>query len=251
MNDTARKELFEKEVRAQTFVLIEKNEVLRRTMVRLLKEAGVTNIVEAGSGKEGTMVLTVNRDVGLIVFSDHLPDIESGKYLQYFSQDKKYESTTLVLTSTDSEVSNIQKAIAQGVDGYIIKPFPLHEFKTKLEQAIQMRQKRLALKDLHVKLELNVALMIGKEEMQGTCVELARNECQVVVPEDLGIGSRLQLRLPQIDAEETSWYDPIPGSIATVSRVPQEGGYMLKISFTNKPAKSQGILTLLNHYASQ
>ncbi|MBF0288487.1 MAG: response regulator [SAR324 cluster bacterium] len=239
--------LFEKDVRNMTFVLIENNAVLRRTMIRLLKEAGITQIVEADTGKEGMVALKANRNIDIIIHSDQLPDLDSHKFLQSLGQDKKFESTTLVLVSSNSEIGNIQKSIALGVDGYIVKPFALPELKGKIEDAIAMRRKRLAMKDLHVQLEASVQLNIGGNLVEGTCVELARQECQILVEEDPGIGTRLQLQLPHLKEKE-SWYDPIPGAVASGKRVPQ--GHQIKMQFRGKPAKSQGILASIHHYAS-
>lgn len=247
MTDPEQKELFEESLRAQAIVLIENNKILRRSMIRFLKEAGLRNILEATSGEEGFMLLQSQESVDLVIFSDHLPNVESRKFLQHFAQSKKYEATSVVLVSSKSETAIIQKAIAMGVDGYLIKPFPFPQLKSKIEDAIRIRKKRLAMKDPHVKLELAVTFTIHTEEMEGTCVELARNECQVVAKNDPGIGSRLQLRLPQLNTEN-SWYDPIPGSVVSASHVPQGKDYLLKINFTNKPSKSQGVLALLNHY---
>ena len=250
MTDSDPKELFAKDIREQTFVLIENNPVLRRTLVRFLKAAGMVNIVEASTGEEGFMLLKAQKQTDLIIFSDQLPDVESRKFLQHFAHHKKYEATPLVLISAKSEVATLQKAIASGVDGYLIKPFSFSQLKPKIEEAIQTRKKRLAMKDPHVKLELPVLLTVENQPMQGRCVELARNECHVVAKKDPGIGSRLQLRLPQLKTENT-WYDPIPGSIVSASHLPQEKSYLLKINFTSKPAKSQGVVALLNQHIQQ
>ncbi|MBF0280304.1 MAG: response regulator [SAR324 cluster bacterium] len=247
MSDSDEQVLFEKEIREMTFVLIENNAVLRRTMIRILKGAGITKFVEADNGKEGTMMLKANRIVDVVILSDHLPDLESRRFLQTFAQDKKYEASTIVLISANHDTASIQKAISQGVDGYLTKPFPLHVLKNKVEEAIQNRKKRLALKDLRVTLEVPAVLFIKKEESEGVCMELARNECQVVVREDPGIGTRLQLRLSKMKEESTEWYEPIPCSIASASRV--QKGFLLKIRFTHKASKAQGILSLMKQFA--
>ena len=69
----------------------------------------------------------------------------------------------------------------------------------------------------------------------------------MLVEEDPGIGTRLQLQLPKMKGEATGWYDPIPCSIASAARA--SDGYLLKIIFTHKPSRSQGILALINQYA--
>jgi len=249
MSDVAPQKLFEKDIREMCFVLIENNPVLRRTMIRTLKKAGITKFVEAGSGKEGTMMLKVSRVVDVIIFSDHLPDLDSRKYLQIFSQNKKYESTTIILISSNNDTASIQKAIAHGADGYIVKPFPFNDAPVNIEEAIQNRRRRLALKDLRVKLEVPIILTVKKDQTQGMCVELARNGCQVIVEKDPGIGTRLQLQLPKMKEESAGWYEPISCTIASAARV--SDGYLLKMPFSHKPAKSQGILSLLKQYGQQ
>lgn len=249
MSDVAPQKLFEKEIREMCFVLIENNVVLRRAMIRILKQVGITKFLEAGSGKEGIMKLKANRAVDVIIFSDHLPDLDSHQYLQIFSQDKKYESTTLVLISANNSTASIQKAVTHGADGYLVKPFPFHEVQVTIEKALRNRRKRLALKDLSVKLEVPVILTVKKDQTQGMCVKLTRDGCQVIVEKDPGIGTGLHLQLPKMKEDATEWYEPIPCAVASAARV--SDGYLLKMPFAHKPAKSQGVLSLLKQYAQQ
>lgn len=246
--ETTKQELLIKEVRDLTFILIENNKILRKTVVRILKEAGATKIIDVGSGKEGMVALKSNRDIGIIICSDHLADADSRKFLQSVGQDKKFEATTQVLISANNDKTSMQKAIASGVDGYVVKPFPFPELKNHIEAAVTMRKKRLALKDLRVKLEVPVQLKLGNDQFQGMCVELGRTDCQIVVENDLGMGSRLQIRFQGMKSGTSSWYEPILGSIASASRAP-EGGRLLKINFAGKPAKSHGVLQLISQHA--
>lgn len=246
--ETAQQDLFSKEIRALNIVLIENNAILRRTIIRILKDAGATKVLEADSGREGTMVLKANRDIGIIICSDHLTDMDSRKFLQTLGQEKKFEATTQVLVSANTEIQSIQKAIGSGVDGYVVKPFPFPELRDKIEGAVEMRKKRLALKDLRVDMELPVQVKAGHSKFRGTCVQLARTDCQIIVEEDLGMGGRLQIRFPMVKAEKTASYEAISGSIASAGRAPN-GGQLLKVNFTGKPNKSHGITTILNHFS--
>ncbi len=242
-------ELFAKEIRKMTFVLIESNGALRRAMIRVLKEAGVTQIVEAESGKDGVMMLKANRDVGVILCSGELPDMDAFKLMQVLTQDKKFESTTFALVSSNEDKAVIQKSIAAGADGYFVKPFAFPKLKGMIEEAMAMRQKRLALKDLRVQLDHPVRIKImGEPEMQGRCVELAKTECQIISEQALGFGSRIQIQLAQ-PGEKVAWFDLLPAAVASSTRGPE--GYTSKITFRAKPGKAHGVLTLIGHFVQK
>lgn len=236
-------ELFEEEVRRQMFVIMDNNGALLRAMTKVIKDAGIGNVVSAESAKEGFMVLNANREVGVVLFSDNLPDMEATKLIATLTGNPKFQATTLIEVSNNDSMENIRLAIAGGVDGYVVKPFALLELKQKIEEAMKVRKRKIAMKNLRLKLDLPARVILGRRELPSRCLELAKTDCIVLVEDRVGMGEKLMIRLPK-DEEGSEFYDPIPGSVASASRN-RDDQYEVKISFTAKPAKSQGIMAVL------
>ena len=120
MTDANRLELFEPELRKQGFLVAEKNGALRRGMVKVLKDAGVTRIVEAETGKDTLVALKTNRDLGVIVCSVAFPDMHGLKLLPQIVQDKKFQSTTLMMVFKLMQQASLRWQRLRG-SNYIIK----------------------------------------------------------------------------------------------------------------------------------
>lgn len=245
MDNAVAAEQFVDDVRKSLFLLIESNEALKRALIRQLREAGVHKITESNSGKDGWSAIKSLNDIGVLICSAHLADVDYMKIVKEAAADKKFQNTTLVVISSEGGLEHIQQAVAAGVDGYIVKPFPFGEFKKKIDEAVTVRKRKIAFRDLHVKLSVPVQVAMGRTNFEGICIELARNECQIVSSQELSIGTKMQLRLGDGSGQ---LFDPIPGSVSWCGKS-VDGKSQAKIVFAAKPTKSHGILGLMQQYA--
>ncbi|MGK5094942.1 response regulator [Deltaproteobacteria bacterium TL4] len=245
-DDTERTELFDPEVRKFNFLIIEPNGALRRTLLKTLKGAGATSLIEAENAKDALMMLKANHNIDVIVCSEQLPDIHGIKLLNQIKQEKKFQETAVIMLFSDKDSPYIQMSLQIGADLAIAKPFPLSEMKNNVEEALANREKKLALRNLKVQLDVPIQILLGKTARKARCVELTRKDCQLVCDLEVGMGSRLQFQLPN-PLQDGEWFEPIRGVISSVGRH-QEGCSLAKIEFTAKPVKAQGVTTLLQYY---
>lgn len=247
--DSNLEELFDKEIREKTTIIIEPNGALRRTIIRILKSAGLTQIADAEKGKEGWSAIKSNHNVGIVICSAHLDDVDALKILQTMLQDKKYEETTFILVSSDYRKESIQQKMNLGADGYIVKPFSFGDMKAKVEEAVAYHKHKLELRDMYVEVQLPLKLTLKRKISSGLCMELGRNGCHFITDEELGLGSRLQVQLPK-NYKENKWFDYIPGAVSSTIRH-ETGKLLIKFEFTGKPARSQGIMTIWQQYINE
>ena len=93
--------------------------ILRRTLTRL----GFT-VTEAADGQQGMDALAACEtlpDVALIDWN--MPNMNGLEFIQAVRKQREYRQMTLMMVTTESEHSQIVRALAAGAHEYVIKPF--------------------------------------------------------------------------------------------------------------------------------
>jgi len=93
--------------------------ILRRTLTRL----GFT-VIEAADGQQGMDALASAEtlpDVALIDWN--MPVMNGLEFIQAVRKQREYRAMTLMMVTTESEHSQIVRALAAGAHEYVIKPF--------------------------------------------------------------------------------------------------------------------------------
>ncbi len=93
--------------------------ILRRTLTRL----GFT-VTEAADGQQGMEALAACEtlpDVALIDWN--MPNMNGLEFIQAVRKQREYRQMTLMMVTTESEHSQIVRALAAGAHEYVIKPF--------------------------------------------------------------------------------------------------------------------------------
>jgi two-component system invasion response regulator UvrY len=99
-------------------ILVDDHQLLRKGLINILNENGITNIIEAANGEELLEILKNTRP-DIILLDLHMPKMngfESMKRIKEVNSNSK----VLVLSMLDDHISIIQM-IKSGVDGYLIK----------------------------------------------------------------------------------------------------------------------------------
>jgi two-component system chemotaxis response regulator CheY len=81
-------------------------------------------ILEAVDGLEAIIVLNQNhKDIALVLTDLNMPKMNGYELLSHIKTNKTYMDIPVVITSTESEKSNINRALKAGAAEYILKPF--------------------------------------------------------------------------------------------------------------------------------
>jgi two-component system chemotaxis response regulator CheY len=102
-------------------------------MKQMLTELG-HETVEAGHGKEALVQLDAHPDIGLIMLDWNMPEMTGIELLDALKLRKNEASTpTVIMATTENEMSKIVQALAKGANEYIMKPFSKEILTEKLE----------------------------------------------------------------------------------------------------------------------
>ena len=93
--------------------------ILKRIVTKLNFEA-----IEAGDGQEAIDLLATMTEVPELALVDwNMPNMNGLEFVTAIRADARYKDLTTVMVTTESEQSQIVRALAAGAHEYVIKPF--------------------------------------------------------------------------------------------------------------------------------
>lgn len=107
---------------------------MRKVVMKVLKELGFTDFVEAADGTLAWEALNSSETpVGLVISDWNMPNCTGVDLLKRIRTDQRYKKLPFVLVTAEAEQHQVAEAVKAGVDQYIVKPFSQESLKTKLE----------------------------------------------------------------------------------------------------------------------
>ena len=91
-------------------------------LVRILKDKG-WDVVEAGDGQEGLDALANGPATQLALVDWNMPVMNGLEFIRAVRKDPTHADMTLVMVTTESEHSQVVRALAAGAHEYVFKPF--------------------------------------------------------------------------------------------------------------------------------
>jgi len=116
-------------------LVVDDTKGIRFVVVKLLKELGYTNIIEAENGKIALEQITApGSNVRLIIADIKMPEMDGLQLLQTMKALGKYNHLPIIVLSAESDKTTIVKAIDYGAKDYIIKPVEKNILNEKLKK---------------------------------------------------------------------------------------------------------------------
>lgn len=115
-----------------TCLIVDDSKVVRKLERRIMEELGF-EVAEAEDGQKAAEYCTTQKP-DLILLDWHMPVMNGLEFLVALRAMPGGTSPKVVFCTTESEMDNIMKAISQGADEYVMKPFDADIIKGKLQQ---------------------------------------------------------------------------------------------------------------------
>lgn len=111
---------------------------MRKIIIKVCKELGFTDIVEAPDGAQAWKVISESPAPIQLVISDwNMPNLSGLELLKKVRADGKLKALPFIMVTAEAEQHQIVEAIKAGVNSYVVKPFTADTLKTKLEAVHQ------------------------------------------------------------------------------------------------------------------
>jgi two-component system chemotaxis response regulator CheY len=104
-------------------IVIDDSRAMRKILRRILENAGFET-VEAGDGQAALDLLAAMPEPPALALVDwNMPVMNGLEFVMTARRDQRLRNMTLVMVTTESEHSQIVRALAAGAHEYVIKPF--------------------------------------------------------------------------------------------------------------------------------
>lgn len=114
-------------------IVIDDSSAMRMILRRIVTRLGF-EVLEAENGRDALDKLDATGTVPDVALIDwNMPEMNGLEFIQTVRSDERYSRLTLLMVTTESEQSQIVRALAAGAHEYLIKPFTPDAVAEKLE----------------------------------------------------------------------------------------------------------------------
>lgn len=113
-------------------IIVDDSRAMRSMLRKILKENGFEVVAEAENGREGLDQLQRIEWVDLMLLDWNMPVMNGYDLLCEVRKQAKWKDMRVMLVTTETEASQILRALDAGADEYLIKPFVKEALRDKL-----------------------------------------------------------------------------------------------------------------------
>ena len=116
---------------SKKLLVVDDFNTMRRMVIKMLKELGFEDIVEAPDGAVAFDLLKEN-EIDLIISDWNMPNMTGIELLEKVRATDGYQDTPFIMVTAEGQKEQVIEAVKKGVTGYIIKPFTADVLKEKI-----------------------------------------------------------------------------------------------------------------------
>ena len=112
-------------------LVIDDSRAIRMILKQILQELGF-EVAEAGNGREALERLKQTGKTELALVDWNMPEMNGFEFVCAVRADHTYDDLQLMMVTTESEMSQMVKALEAGANEYVMKPFTKDVIREKL-----------------------------------------------------------------------------------------------------------------------
>lgn len=113
-------------------LVVDDSRAIRSIIGKTVKELGF-ELFEAGHGKEALDRLAEVGRVDLILVDWNMPEMNGFDFLVAARANAAWKDTVIMMVTTETEMSQMQRALEAGANEYVMKPFTKDVLREKLQ----------------------------------------------------------------------------------------------------------------------
>ena len=113
-------------------LIVDDSSAMRAFLRMLLKSAGFETR-EARNGKEALAELEKAGGADVVLLDWNMPEMNGFETLCRLRADPRWNAVKLMMVTTETEMSEMSRALTEGADEYVMKPFTREVIFEKLE----------------------------------------------------------------------------------------------------------------------
>lgn len=112
-------------------LIIDDSRAIRALIARTLDSLGF-EVVQAGNGQEGLDQLGAHPDVGIALVDWNMPVMDGLDFVRHVRKNPETNRLPILMVTTETEISQMVRALAAGASEYLMKPFTEDALADKL-----------------------------------------------------------------------------------------------------------------------
>jgi two-component system, chemotaxis family, chemotaxis protein CheY len=113
-------------------LVVDDSRAIRSIIGKTVKELGF-EVLEAGHGREALERLAAAGAVDVMLVDWNMPEMNGFDFLCAARADPQWKQTAIIMVTTETEMSQMQRALEAGASEYIMKPFTRDVLREKLQ----------------------------------------------------------------------------------------------------------------------
>ena len=113
-------------------MVVDDSRAMRSLLRKILVENGFEVVAEAENGQQALERLNAIGPIELTLLDWNMPVMNGYDALCALRKDQRYRNMRVMLVTTETEASQILRALDAGADEYLIKPFAKEALRDKL-----------------------------------------------------------------------------------------------------------------------
>ena len=113
-------------------LVVDDSRAIRSIIGKTVKELGF-EVLEAGHGVEALARLAEHGKVDLILVDWNMPEMNGFDFLVKARGNLDWKDTVIMMVTTETEMSQMQRALEAGANEYVMKPFTKDVLREKLQ----------------------------------------------------------------------------------------------------------------------
>lgn len=119
-------------------LLVEDEKFAVKLESMVLKQIGITEVTIVETG-QAAMELLDSQTYDIVLSDWNVPSPNGIEILKHMR--KRHARTPFVMLTGNKGLDAVQEAVAQGVDGYLVKPFSVAQMKSKIISAMRRKDR--------------------------------------------------------------------------------------------------------------
>ncbi|WP_437185410.1 response regulator [Planctomicrobium sp. SH668] len=103
-------------------LIVDDSRAMRKILQQIVEPFGFRTS-QAGNGLEGLEALEAYSDISLVLVDWNMPVMNGLEFVKAVRQEDRFNSLKLVMVTTETEPTQMARALFAGVDEFVMKPF--------------------------------------------------------------------------------------------------------------------------------
>jgi CheY-like chemotaxis protein len=113
-------------------LLVEDGTTMRKMELKILRQLGFENIVEAVDGNDAVRVLQEDGDIALVISDWNMPGKDGYELVTWMRRDEQCRNIPFIMATGQGDKQYLAKAMEGGAQAVVTKPFSPDELRAKI-----------------------------------------------------------------------------------------------------------------------